>query len=37
MFTESETPKYRSVTEKIIGIFYKVYNTLGYGFFEKGF
>ncbi len=35
MLTESETPKYRSLTEKIIGIFYAVYNKLGYGFLEK--
>jgi len=34
MFTESETPKYKSLTEKIIGIFYAVYNKLGYGFLE---
>ena len=35
MFTESENPKYKSLTEKIIGIFYRVYNNLGYGFLEK--
>ena len=27
--------KYEELTEKIIGIFYKVYNCLGYGFLEK--
>ncbi|MDT8317457.1 MAG: GxxExxY protein [bacterium] len=27
--------KYEDVTEKVINIFYKVYNTLGYGFLEK--
>ncbi len=27
--------KYQELTEKIIGIFYKVYNKLGYGFSEK--
>ena len=27
--------KYRELTEKIIKIFYKVYNRLGYGFLEK--
>jgi GxxExxY protein len=27
--------KYKALTEKIIRIFYKVYNTLGYGFLEK--
>jgi len=27
--------KYSEVTQKIIGTFYKVYNTLGYGFLEK--
>ncbi len=27
--------KYKELTEKIIRIFYKVYNTLGYGFLEK--
>jgi GxxExxY protein len=26
---------YKELTEKIIGIFYKVYNNLGYGFLEK--
>jgi GxxExxY protein len=27
--------KYKSLTEKIIRIFYRVYNNLGYGFLEK--
>jgi GxxExxY protein len=27
--------KYKELTEKVIQIFYKVYNTLGYGFLEK--
>lgn len=27
--------KYEEITEKIIKAFYKVYNTLGYGFLEK--
>jgi GxxExxY protein len=27
--------KYTELTEKLIQIFYKVYNTLGYGFLEK--
>jgi len=27
--------KYKSLTEKIIGMFYRVYNNLGYGFLEK--
>ncbi len=27
--------KHEEITEKIIQAFYKVYNTLGYGFLEK--
>jgi GxxExxY protein len=27
--------KYKELTEKLIHVFYKVYNTLGYGFLEK--
>ena len=27
--------RYEDITEKIIKAFYKVYNTLGYGFLEK--
>jgi GxxExxY protein len=27
--------KYRELTERIINVFYKVYNKLGYGFLEK--
>lgn len=29
------TTKHKELTEKIIRIFYRVYNTLGYGFLEK--
>jgi GxxExxY protein len=35
MKTDYEDSKYKELTEKIIGIFYKVYNNLGYGFLEK--
>jgi GxxExxY protein len=35
MHTDSKDGKHRALTEKIIGIFYKVYNTLGYGFLER--
>ena len=35
MNTDYNDSKYMELTEKIIGIFYKVYNTLGYGFLEK--
>ncbi len=31
----SDNYKYSEITEKIIKAFYKVYNTLGYGFLEK--
>ena len=27
--------KYEELTDKVINVFYKVYNTLGYGFLEK--
>lgn len=27
--------KYKNLTERIIKVFYKVYNNLGYGFLEK--
>ncbi len=27
--------KYKNLTEKIIGVYYRVYNQLGYGFLEK--
>ena len=30
-----DTAKHKELTEKIIRIFYRVYNTLGYGFLEK--
>ncbi|GBE38982.1 hypothetical protein BMS3Bbin08_01599 [bacterium BMS3Bbin08] len=35
MNAELEKLKYEKLTEKIIQSFYKVYNTLGYGFLEK--
>jgi GxxExxY protein len=35
MDTDLTEIKQRELTEKIIGIFYKVYNALGYGFLEK--
>jgi GxxExxY protein len=35
MDTDSQDAKYKELTEKIIGVFYKVYNQLGYGFLEK--
>ena len=35
MNTDYKDSKYAELTEKIIGIFYKVYNILGYGFLEK--
>jgi GxxExxY protein len=35
MNTDYKGSKYRELTEKIIGIFYKVYNNLGYGFLEN--
>jgi GxxExxY protein len=35
MNTDRKDLKYRELTEKIIKIFYKVYNKLGYGFLEK--
>lgn len=35
MNADSEDFKYRKLTEKIIGIFYRVYNKLGYDFLEK--
>jgi len=33
--TDYKDSKYKELTEKIIGIFYRVYNNLGYGFLEK--
>jgi len=33
--TDYKDTKYRELTEEIIGVFYKVYNNLGYGFLEK--
>jgi len=35
MNTDYKDFKYKSLTERIIKIFYKVYNKLGYGFLEK--
>jgi GxxExxY protein len=35
MNTDYKGSKYKELTEKIIKIFYKVYNTLGYGFLER--
>jgi len=35
MNTDYNDSKYKETTEKIIAIFYKVYNNLGYGFLEK--
>jgi len=35
MYTDSQDAKYKELTKKIIGVFYKVYNQLGYGFLEK--
>ena len=35
MNTDYQDSKYKALTEKIIKIFYKVYNKLGYGFLEK--
>ena len=35
MNTDDKDYKYQELTEKIIGVFYKVYNNLGYGFLEK--
>ncbi len=35
MNTDYHDAKSRDLTEKIIKIFYKVYNNLGYGFLER--
>ena len=35
MNTDHKEGKHRALTEGIIKVFYKVYNTLGYGFLEK--
>ena len=35
MNTDREEIKYKELTDRIIKIFYKVYNKLGYGFLEK--
>jgi GxxExxY protein len=35
MNADFQDAKYRQLTERIIGVFYEVYNRLGYGFLEK--
>ncbi len=35
MNTDFQDSKHKDLTDKIIKIFYKVYNKLGYGFLEK--
>ena len=35
MNSDNQQSKHKDLTEKIIKIFYKVYNKLGYGFLEK--
>ncbi len=35
MKTDEHGFKYREITQRIIGIFYEVYNELGYGFLES--
>ena len=35
MKADNQDYKYKELTEKIIEIFYRVYNKLGYGFLEK--
>jgi len=35
MNADSDDFKHKELTEKIIGLFYKIYNKLGYGFLEK--
>ena len=35
MNTDYQDSKHKGLTEKIIKIFYRVYNKLGYGFLEK--
>ena len=35
MNTDYQDSKHKSLTEKIIKVFYRVYNSLGYGFLEK--
>ncbi len=35
MNTDYQDSKHKKLTEKIIKIFYRVYNRLGYGFLEK--
>ena len=35
MYKDFRDVKHGALTEKVIGVFYKVYNKLGYGFLEK--
>jgi len=35
MYAGLQNTKYKALTEKIIKVFYRVYNQLGYGFLEK--
>jgi len=35
MNADNQDFKYKELTQKIIKIFYRVYNNLGYGFLEK--
>jgi GxxExxY protein len=35
MNTDLKDAKFKQLTERIIGVFYEVYNRLGYGFLEK--
>ena len=35
MNTDLRDAKFKQLTERIIGVFYEVYNRLGYGFLEK--
>ena len=35
IYTDFQDSKHKTLTAAIISIFYKVYNTLGYGFLEK--
>lgn len=35
MNTDFQDAKFKQLTERIISVFYEVYNRLGYGFLEK--
>jgi GxxExxY protein len=35
MSTDTHKFKHREITQRIIGVFYEVYNDLGYGFLES--